>query len=69
MARVVQVVVTRTYTYAPALTDLEYTMNGVTTIEGAMDFDKHDYATGEISLEEISTADPVEVTTWSIVDE
>lgn len=69
MAQKIQVVVERTYTYTPALRDLEYTIIGVTTIEQALEYDKKEYEAGEISLEEITITDPVEVTAWSIIDE
>lgn len=65
----VRVTVTRTYTYTPALEDLEYTTAGIATAEQALEYDKKSYEEGELSLEELVTTDPLEISTWSIVDE
>lgn len=69
MSQKIRVVIERTYVYTPALSDLEYSASGVTSIEQALAYDQKEYEAGELDLEELLIEEVVETATWSIIDE
>ena len=69
MAQAIRVVVTRTYTYVPDLTELDYKVNGINSLADALEYDRQDYVDGEVSLEELVVNSPIETAVWSVIDE
>lgn len=68
MAKVIQVVVTKTYKYVPDLEGFDYRENGIDSIEAAVVFDRDDYESGNSGLEEIAGSPETTVAIWSILE-
>ena len=68
MAKVIQVVVTKVYKYVPDLDGLDYQENGITSIEGALEFDRDDYESGNSGIEEIVGFPEKTEAVWSILE-
>lgn len=69
MVKAIRVVVTKTYTYVPDLTEETYKVEGCASLEDALALDRREVESGQIGMEEIGAKDPIETYSWSIIDE
>lgn len=66
----IRITVVKVFTYEPNLDDETfYVENGITTIEDAMEIDKQDVASGNITYEELAPHDRgVTMLKWEVIE-
>jgi hypothetical protein len=63
-----KIAVVVTYHYDPDLSDSDYTYEEITSLEGALDFDKKCVEEGELALGDLLEMDSPSKVEWSIVE-